>query len=199
MAELRGIRSNPLGLGILHIVRALEAPWHRVTWMTGGASGIRAARRVGTFLTLSAAMSTSALANEESIRLLCADEWGENREMYAFCVREQRGAAKEISRHQGEIRERCEQEWGYNFQMVLHCIREQRASQDSVSRAPQDEIASRCAREWRDNFVMQEHCAKERRAAKESVESSPPGAKRSRCEREWGTQYEMVEYCLRDQ
>ncbi|MGC8101922.1 hypothetical protein [Metapseudomonas otitidis] len=138
------------------------------------------------------------LADEAALQRHCLQEWPNDGEMRAYCVSEQRKAARILAGYSGANRQRCEAKWLPDFEMALHCTKEQNASQASVARALQDEIAARCAREWPGEYDMQEHCAKQRRAAKENIERNYSGAIRQACEREWGTEYEMVEHCIEE-
>lgn len=143
-------------------------------------------------------LSGAAWGNEQAIAEHCSGEWPNDREMYAYCVDEQRKAVRSLAKYSGAIRAHCESEWNTNYEMVVHCIKEQQASQGAVARAPQDEIATRCAREWPNEYDMQEHCAKERRTAKDSIERNYSGPLRRACERQWNTEYEMVEHCIEE-
>lgn len=140
----------------------------------------------------------AVLADESALQAHCKDEWPSDVEMRAFCVSEQRQAAKALDRLSGPNRQRCEDEWLPDYQMALHCTKEQNASKAVIASAPKDEISARCAREWPGEYDMQEHCAKERRAAKDNIERNYSGSTRKACEREWGTEYEMVEHCIEE-
>lgn len=134
----------------------------------------------------------AVLANEAALQAHCLDEWPSDGEMRAFCVSEQRKAAKILAGYSGPSLQRCESELLPDFEMVLHCTKEQNASEAAIVSAPQDEIAARCAREWPSEYDMQEHCAKD------TIERSYSGATRQACEREWGTEYEMVMHCIEE-
>lgn len=141
---------------------------------------------------------TVVVADEAALQAHCLSEWPSDGEMRAYCISEQRKAARGLSGYSGVNRKRCEAEWLPDFEMALHCTKQQNASEASITRAPKDEITARCAREWPNEYDMQEHCAKQRRAAKDNIERNYLSATRQACEREWGTEYEMVEHCIEE-
>ncbi|RRJ12368.1 hypothetical protein [Pseudomonas aeruginosa] len=54
---------------------------------------------------------TAVLADESAIQAHCQDEWPADADMRAYCVGEQRQAAKALGGYSGSVRERCEAEW----------------------------------------------------------------------------------------
>jgi hypothetical protein len=74
-------------------------------------------------LLLIASVLVAANVSADDIDQRCKSEWGSNKEMVEYCVKNQRNAKKEISAFSGQIGENCENEWGNNYEMVLYCLR----------------------------------------------------------------------------
>ncbi|MDH4611738.1 hypothetical protein [Pseudomonas sp. BN102] len=73
---------------------------------------------------VAAAFMSSAHASDSAIQAHCQEKWSGDA-MRAYCLEEQREAAKAIASYSGPIRSRCESEWKDDFHMVLFCIKEQ--------------------------------------------------------------------------
>ncbi|HBO0765372.1 TPA: hypothetical protein NHS01_000168 [Pseudomonas aeruginosa] len=100
----------------------------------------------------------SVLADEKTLQAHCMDEWTNDKQMRAYCVTEQRKAAKTLAGYRGEIKERCEEEWLPDFEMTLYCVRERRASKKNIERNYSGSLRQACEQEWDTEYEMVEHC-----------------------------------------
>ncbi|MCZ7747789.1 hypothetical protein [Pseudomonas aeruginosa] len=140
------------GLETLRVLRHIEVQHHTLGSRPAVSNAPRQLRFSCTFFLFF--FPIALLADEKTLQAHCMAEWSSDKQMRAYCVTEQRKAAKVLAGYRGEIRERCEEEWLPDFEMSLYCVKEQSASQAAVDKLPQDEIVRRCVKETPNKLLI---------------------------------------------
>ncbi|NCM96027.1 MAG: hypothetical protein GW948_01535 [Rhodobacterales bacterium] len=116
--------------------------------------------------------------DDNAIKQMCAEEWGNDYSMVAYCRDQQRGAAKK-------------------FDTYL-----EKAKLNSVLQT----IVGDCVAEWNKDYSMLVYCTNQQLEAFSSLQSLPDDVPqgvittiKSDCEVEWGSDFRMVEYCIEQQ
>lgn len=95
----------------------------------------------------------------------CKKKWGTNYEMVEYCIKNQRQAVNNLSRHSGPILQECGRKWGTNYEMVEYCTKNQQQAQRNLSRLS-GPILQECRKKWGTNYEMVEYCTKNQTEAK---------------------------------
>lgn len=155
-------------------------------------------KSIGAALVIGLALQSGGTHADE-IDAQCGEKWGNDADMVAYCVDEQRTAKLEISAYSGEIRSSCEAKWVKDYEMTLHCIDSQSTAKTNLSASPNDEILKACELKWNTDYEMIKHCDDSQRGAKRTIEKVyGEHVKRSGCAKKWGGDHEMVLYCIRE-
>ena len=131
---------------------------------------------------LSAALIASAAAagfDRDAAKTFCEAEWGNDFQMVAYCVNQQREGAEELDRLRPGLDDTmlerlsvCESEWRQNKEMQTWCLEQQISAREALPGAieglPKDVAAIirvLCAADWGTDFQMLHYCSEQQAKA----------------------------------
>lgn len=101
-------------------------------------------------------------SSQSVITTHCQEEWGNDLEMFRFCVKEQNAALISLKAFPtDEISKRCAQEWPSQYDMQVFCASERRASKANIEQQYSGQLRTQCEREWGTEYEMVEFCIEE--------------------------------------
>ena len=130
---------------------------------------------------LAALFATSAIAefDKDAAKTFCEAEWGNDFQMVAYCVDQQREGAEELDRLRPGLDDTmlerlavCEAEWRQDMQMQAYCLEQQISAREALPAAteglPEDAAAiirDLCAADWGTDFRMLHYCTEQQATA----------------------------------
>ena len=135
-----------------------------------------------TIVPVPAALSAALIASDaaagfdrDAAKTFCEAEWGNDFQMVAYCVNQQRKGAEELDRLRPGLDDTmlerlsvCESEWRQDMQMQAYCLEQQISAREALPGAaeglPEDVaviIRDLCTADWGTNFQMLHYCTEQ--------------------------------------